>query len=114
MWNIQIDNHVKREKKLEENINSVYQMIFKDLCPSQTKNRIKDHPKYDSINNNILKIMDGIDQSMHNTIQETYPYLLLAESLAIIMNNRQQQKEGLVEYMEMFKQENIILKCSIR
>ena len=65
-------------------------MIFKEFCPSQMHDIVKDHPKYDSINNNILKIMDGIDQSMHNTIQETYPYLLLAESLAIIMNNRQQ------------------------
>ena len=28
MWNIQIDNHVKREKKLEEIVKNVYVMIF--------------------------------------------------------------------------------------
>ena len=57
-------------------------MIFKDFCPNQTKNRIKEHPKYKSILKDTLKLMDGIDQSIHDPIQATYPYLSLTEYLA--------------------------------
>ena len=62
MRNIKIENHVKIENKLEENVKNVYAMIFKELCPIQTQNRIKDHPKYGSIINDTLKLMDEIDQ----------------------------------------------------
>ena len=60
--NIQINNHVKRENKLEEKVKKAYAMIFKDFFPSQTQNRIKEHPEYDSIINNPLNIMDAIYQ----------------------------------------------------
>ena len=56
------------------------------------KNRIKEHPEYDSVLNNPLKIMGEIAQPMHNPICATYPYLKLTESLAIMMNTRQQEK----------------------
>ena len=55
MWNIQIDNHVKIENKLEYNVKTAYAMIFKEFFPSQMQNRIKEHPKYDSIINYPLK-----------------------------------------------------------
>ena len=113
MWNIQIDNHVKREKKLEEIVKNVYVMIFEQFCPSRIQNRIKEHQKYESILKYTLKIMDVIDQSMYEPIQETYPYLLLTEYLAIIMNTRQQKKEILVTYTKRFKQQKSIIKSQI-
>ena len=67
-------------------------MIFKDLCPSQTKNRIKDHPKYDSIINNHLKLMDEISESINHPIRATYPYIPFIESLARMTNTRKQEK----------------------
>ena len=60
MWNIQIDNNVKREKKLKDNVKKAYVMIFKEFFPSKTQNRIKDHTKYNSIINNPLNLMDEI------------------------------------------------------
>ena len=60
MWNIQIDNNVKIEKKLKDNVKKAYVMIFKEFFPSNMQNRIKDHTKYDSIINNPLNIMDEI------------------------------------------------------
>ena len=88
-------------------------MIFKEFFPSQTKNRMKKNPKYDSIINDDLKLMDKIYQSMHEYIQETYPYLSLKESIATMMNTGKQEKEGFVEYMERFKQEKSIIKILI-
>ena len=35
---------MKREIKLEENLKKVYAIIFRELCPSQMKNKIKEHP----------------------------------------------------------------------
>ena len=49
---------------------------------------IEEHPEYDSIINNPLKLMDEISQSMYEPIWETYPYLSLTEYLAIMMDNR--------------------------
>ena len=62
MWNIKIENHVKREKKLEENVKKAYSVIFQEFCPSQMQNRIKEHPTYDSILGNPLKLMDTTAQ----------------------------------------------------
>ena len=66
---------MKRENKLEENVKKAYAMIFKEFCPSQIQNRIKQNPKYDSIINSTLKLMDKIDQPIHEPIWSTYPYL---------------------------------------
>ena len=85
-------------------------MIFKNFCPSQIQNRIKQHPEYDSIINHPLKLTDAISQSKYKPIQATYPYISLTQYLAIIMNARQQEKEVLVEYMDRFKQEKITVK----
>ena len=68
------------------------------------QNIIKEHPKYDIIINDTLKLMDAISQSMHDPIQATLLYLSLTEYFTIMMNTRQQEKEGLVEYIFMFKQ----------
>ena len=61
-WNAKIENLVKLENKLEEYIKKVYAMIFKEFCPSHMQNRIKYHPKYNSIFNDTLKLMDTIYQ----------------------------------------------------
>ena len=34
---IKIENHVKRENKLEGNVKNIYVMTFKGFCPSQIK-----------------------------------------------------------------------------
>ena len=88
-------------------------MIFQELCPHKMKNIIKQHPEYEITLNNILKSMDAIGQSMHDPICETYPYISLTESFAIMNNIRQQDRQGLAEYMESFKQDNSIMKISI-
>ena len=82
----------------------VYAMIFKEFCPRHMQNRIKEHPGYDSIINNPLKLINEIAQSMHEPLRATYLYLSLTESLARITNTRQQDKERLLEYTDRFKQ----------
>ena len=88
-------------------------MKFKEFYPSQTQNRSKAHHEYDSIINDKLKLMHAIAQSLHEPIRATYPYMSSTESLAIMINTMQQDKEGLVDYMERFKQEKSIVKSSI-
>ena len=39
-------------------------MIFKELCPSIMQDRLEEHPKYDSILDNPLKLMDAISKSI--------------------------------------------------
>ena len=73
---------------MEENIRKAYAVIFKELFPSHIQNIIEEHPEYESNTNNTLKIMNSIARSIHEPIQETYPYMSLTESLAIITNNR--------------------------
>ena len=38
VWNIQIQNNVNGENKLEENVKKAYAMIFKQFCPSHMTN----------------------------------------------------------------------------
>ena len=67
------------------------------------QNRIKEHPKYSSILNYPLKLMDAISHSMCEPVQAIYPYMPLTESISRMMNAKQNEKEGLLEYMERFK-----------
>ena len=67
-------------------------MIFKELCPNQMQKRSKNHPEYDNILNDALKLMGAISQSMHKPIQETYPYLTFTEYISRMINTRQQDK----------------------
>ena len=46
-------------------------MIFKEFCPRQMKDIIKEHPEYDIINNNPLILMDSSSKSIHEPLQET-------------------------------------------
>ena len=75
MWDIQIENNVKIENKLEYNVKKAYAMIFKEFCTRQMQNRLKEHPEYDIIINNTLKLMDAIAQSIHEPVRAIYPYL---------------------------------------
>ena len=93
MCNIQIENHVKRENKLKENVKKSYTVIFKKFSPSQVQTIIQEQPKFDSILNCPLKIMYTIHWSMHELIHETYPYMSLTESLSRLINNMQQDKK---------------------
>ena len=71
MWDIQIENNVKIENKLEYNVKKAYAMIFKEFCPSPMQNRIKDNPKCDIIINDKLKLMHTISQSLNKPIRST-------------------------------------------
>ena len=113
MWNIQIENHVKKENKMEENTKKAYAMIFKEFCPSWMQKRFKYHHEYNSLLNETLKVMDALAQEMHKPIQATYAYLSLGEPLARKMSTRQQGKEGFVDYVYRFKQERSIMKSVI-
>ena len=37
-------------------------MIFKDFCPIQIQNKMIDHPEYEIVINDDLKLMGTIDQ----------------------------------------------------
>ena len=67
-------------------------MIFKELFPNQNQTIIKDHPKYDSILNDPLKLIDEHFQSMHKPIRLTYLYISLEWSLVKITNTRKHEK----------------------
>ena len=87
---------MKRDKKTGRERKKAYAMIFKELCTSQMQNIIKDQLEYDTILFNPLKLMDEIDQSMQERIRTKYKYLSLTESLARIMNTRQQERESVI------------------
>ena len=67
----------RREKKTGRDYKKEYEIIFKDFCPSQMQNIIKENAEYGSILNYTMKLMDEISQSMYEPIWATYPYLPL-------------------------------------
>ena len=68
IWNIKIENNVKTENKMEENVKNTYAMIFKEFCLHHMQNIIKEHSKYDSIIHYPFNLMNAIAQSMRDTI----------------------------------------------
>ena len=71
MWDILIENDVKKGNELEENVTKSYLMVFKEFLPSQIKMELKSTPNIIVLLTAPLNLMDEIYQSMQGPIRET-------------------------------------------
>ena len=106
--------YLKRIEKLEENMGKAYSLIYENYCDSTMQTRIKEHPKYYSeILDNPIKLLEAIGILMHEPVRAQFSYVSMMDAHRRLLNVRQREREGLVEYMERFKQEKAIVKSHL-
>ena len=111
IFNQKTARYLKRIEKLEENMGKAFSLIYENYCDTTMQTQIKEHPKYYSeILDNPIKLLEAIGILMHEPVRAQFGYVSMMEAHRRLLNVRQRDREGLVEYMERFKQEKSIVK----
>ena len=91
-----------------------YTLIFSSYCNKTMQNRIEEHPDFESkIQDNPIELLKAIKILMHDPVRAKYPYASLVEAIIRAVTIRQQENEGLLDYVKRFKQQRDILKSQI-
>jgi hypothetical protein len=115
LYQAKLERYLDRKDTLEQNLTKVYALIFSTYCNKTMHNRIKEHPKFESlICNDPVKLLNKIKVLMHNPIKGKYPFVSLTKAISRMLNLKQSEKEGLVlVYVNRFKESCNIMKSYV-
>ena len=106
--------YLKRVAALEANLGKAYSLIYENYCDNTMQMRIKEHPDYHSeILNNPIRLLEEIGKLMHEPIRAQFSYMSMMEAHRRLLNLRQKDKEGLLDYVERFRQEKSIVRSHL-
>jgi hypothetical protein len=78
------------------------------------QNRIEEHPEYEtSIRDDPIVLLEKIKVLMHDPIRAKYPFASLTEAMNRMLNLKQFETEGLLDYVKRFMQTRDIMKSHI-
>ena len=110
IFKIDYDLYVKKKELYENNIIKAYATIF-EYCSKTIQARIRELSDYESkIRNNPIELMKAIKELMHSPIRAKYAFATLTDAFERLLNIKQQENKGLLDYTSRFKQEQDILK----
>ena len=75
--------------------------------------RIEEHPDFNTFRNNPIELLKVIKLLMHDPIQVQYPFVLMTDALAQLINVKQNTLENLIDYVKRFKQLKDVTKSYI-
>jgi len=105
---------VNRQSLFEANWLKTYSYILQNYCTAAMQATLKELPVFENeIKNDPLKLLEHVGVFMHTPMRALYPQLGLIETLARLLNMRQDEKEDILTYMERFKGERQVLKSLI-
>jgi hypothetical protein len=88
-----------------------YVLIFSTYCNKTMQNWIEEHPDYETtICDDPIELLSKIKVLMHDPIRAKYPFALLTEVMIRMLNIKQIENEGLLDYVKRFKQSRDITK----
>ena len=93
-----------RKDNLRKGLTKAYALIFSNYCTKGMQNRIEEHPEFDEIEDDPMKLLEAIKTSMHDPVRAQYPLISMTEALSRFINVRQLENELLTDYLKRFKQ----------
>ena len=88
--------------------------IYESFCTKEMQIAIKELPNHQrEIQNEPLMLLEEVKALMHTLIRAQYPFMSLTESLASLVNVKQNNNEQLVDYLERFEQDKMIIKYQL-
>ena len=114
VYQAELERYLDRKDTLEQNLNKAFALIYSTYCNKVMQNRIEEHPDYETIiRDNPIELLAKIKVLMHDPIRAKYPFASLTEAITRILNIRQMENEGLLEYVKRFKESRDIMKTHI-
>ena len=100
----------KRLRIFETNKSKAYALIY-ERCNVTMQHRVEEHPDYESkIRNDPIELLKAIKVLMHDPVRARYPFASLVESLERLINMKQGENEGLIDYTKRYKQARDVFK----
>jgi hypothetical protein len=94
-------------------LTKAYALIFSTFYNKTTQNRIQ-HPKFESvIHDDPVELLDKIKVLMHDPIRAKYPFASLTGAISKMLNLKQSENEGLLDYDNRFKELRDIMKSHV-
>jgi hypothetical protein len=114
MYQAELERYLDRKDTLEQNLTKAYALIFSTYCNKTMQNRIEEHPDYEStICNDPIELLNKIKVLMHDPIRAKYPFASLTEAMSRMLNLKQNENEGLLDYVKRFKESRDITKSHV-
>ena len=114
VYQAELERYLDRKDQLEQNLFKAYALIFSSYCNKTMQNRIEEHPDYETlIRDDPIVLLDKIKVLMHDPIKAKYPFASLSEAMNRMLNLKQFETEGLLEYVNRFKQTRDIMKSHV-
>ena len=110
-YEAQLVHYFSQEMDFEENWVKAYGLIFETYCSRDMQVAIRELVDYETRTlDNPLELLIDVEKLMHVPRKAVYPTLALLETISSLLTLQQQEKEGLMSYLERFKSErNVVL-----
>ncbi len=114
MYQAELERYLDRKDTLETNLTKAYALIFSAYCNKTVQNRIEEHPDYENtIRDDPIELLTKIKVLMHDPIRAKYPFASLTEAMSRMLNLKQIENEGLLDYAKRFKESCDITKSHV-
>lgn len=101
---------MKEKNTYKKELAKSYALIL-SYCSIVMKSCIEALPNYETeVKDNPIKLLESIQNKMHDPERNCYPYESVTEALQRVINMRQNEKESLIEYAKHHKQGMDIIK----
>ena len=96
---------------LDQNLTKAYALIFSTYCRKAMQLRIKEHPSFETtIQDDPIELLKAIKILTHDPMRAKYLYVSLTEAISRMLNIKQMENEGMLDYMKRFKQTRDVMK----
>jgi hypothetical protein len=100
LYQAKLERYLDRKDTLEQNLTKAYALIFSTYYNKIMYNRIEEHPEFKSvIHDDPIELLNKIKVLMHNPIRAKYPFVSLTKSISRMLNLKQNENEGLLDYV---------------
>ena len=114
MYEAEIKEILERNKILKQNEVKAYALIYGMYCNKTMQMRIEAHPDYEqTILDDPYELLKAIRILMHDPIRSQYPLASMTDALLRMVNLKQSENEGLMDYVKRFKEARDVVKTHL-
>ena len=114
IYQMEFTRFLERKETLEQNLTRAYALIYSSYCRKMMQHRIEEHPDFEGmIWDKPIKLLKMIKLLMHDPIRAKYPYTSMMDVIGHMMNIKQMEHKGLLDYVKRFKQSRDIMKSHL-
>jgi hypothetical protein len=114
MYQATLKRYLKRKDTLEQNLKKAYALIFSTYCNKIMQNWVEEHPEFETIiRDDPIELLNKIKVLMHDPIRAKYPFASLTKAISRMLNLKQSENEGLLDYVKRFKESRDVMKSHV-